>query len=96
MCTPLLVAMEQHRQILTSVPNSLIPEMEFKPLETVILRESGTTQILFLMAQNVYLETLFSKFLSTDKYTQVAPCEIYPQGTDRGAKQSPSVRARYR
>lgn len=83
-------------QILRGVPNSLVSEMGVKPFEAVILRESGRTQILFLMAQNTYLETLFSKFLSTDKYTQVAPCEIYPQGTDRGATQSPSVTARYR
>lgn len=82
-------------QIVRSVPNSLVPEMEVKTFETVIWKKSDTNQILFLMAQNIYLETLFSKFLSTGTYVQVAHYEIYPQETDQGGPQTP-VKACYR
>lgn len=84
------------RQIVRSLPNSLVPEMEVKTFETVLWRESETNQILFLMSQNIHLETLFPKFLSSDKYVQVAHYEIYSQETDRGVKPTPSVKACYR
>lgn len=77
-------------EFLRGVPDPLVPDIKAKPFETHF-EGIGNNQILFIMAQNIYLQTFFLKCLSPDKCVQVAHCEIQPQRRDRCAAQSPTL-----